>query len=565
MDTTTFFDNFDRLAQAPNGVAKLRELILQMAVSGKLVPQDPSDEPASVLLSRLATERERKSVDVRTADRHLPSIDLPKAPFPIPPEWQWARLGNVAHDLGQKKPDSEFTYIDVGAINKERGIISTDVQVLAAAEAPSRARKIVSVGTVIYATVRPYLLNVAVVDREFAPSPIVSTAFAVFHPYEGIVNRYVYHYLRSGPFITYVEREQTGVAYPAINDGKLYNGLIPIPPSNEQHRIVAKVDELMGLCDELEGRVERQREASQRLSAAALDRLVTAPDPAEFATCWQRICDHFDLLYDAPETLAQLRQTILELAVRGKLVPQDPNDEPIEVTIRTCRGSDGLRSTQCGSAESLSGHFPLPAGWCWGTLKEVADQRLGKMLDQAKNTGHFRPYLRNTNVQWFRFELDDIKEMRFEDEELDEYEVRPGDLLICEGGHGIGRTAVWESQLEQVMFQKALHRVRPFACLNGYFLAFCVRAYEASGVLQRYYTGAGIPHLTGKSLAKVLFPLPPLAEQQRIVAKVDHLMSLCDSLEAKLRQSREDGDRLLAAAVHHLLDQPAVETETCPA
>jgi len=321
----------------------------------------------------------------------------------------------------------------------------------------------------------------------------------------------------------------------------------------------------MRLCDELEGRVERQREARERLSAAALDRLVTACEPNEFATSWQRICDHFDLLYDVPETLAQLRQAILQLAVRGKLVAQNTDDEPIKATIRTSRDSAGLPPTQYLTGQGESGHFPLPAGWCWVTLKDVADHRLGKMLDQDKNTGYFHPYLRNTNVQWFCFALGDIKEMRFEEEELDEYEVRSGDLLICEGGHGIGRTAVWECQLERVMFQKALHRVRPLACLNSYFLAFCVRAYDANGTLQRYYTGAGIPHFTGKSLAKVLFPLPPLAEQRRIVAKVNELMSLCDALGAKLRQSQADCNRLLEAAVHHLLKQRAVEAASCPA
>lgn len=272
MNQETFFENFELLSEAPNGVQKLRELILLLAVQGKLVPQDPNDEPVSVLLEQITAE---KDILVREKkikrSRALPSIDLQKIPYELPYNWEWVRLGDVGHDCGQKKPDKKFTYIDVSAINKEQGIISDDVDILEPSEAPSRARKLVSKGSVIYATVRPYLLNIAIIDKQFEPEPIVSTAFAVLHPYSGILNKYLYYYLRSRPFITYVESEMIGMAYPAINDGKLYMGLVPIPPFEEQKRIVAKVDQLMALCDELEARQQKKHEQRIRLNNAALD------------------------------------------------------------------------------------------------------------------------------------------------------------------------------------------------------------------------------------------------------------------------------------------------------
>src|SRR5213078_4900318 len=196
----------------------------------------------------------------------------------------------------------------------------------------------------------------------------------------------------------------------------------------------------------------------------------------------------------------------------------------------------------------------VPSSWRSVTVGEVADHRLGKMLDHQKNRGTPRPYLRNTNVHWFRFELSSIKELRIEDDELENYELRRGDVLICEGGHGIGRTAVWESNETGVVFQKALHRVRPCKHLNGYFFAFCMKVYADARILEQYFTGAGIPHLTGKSLGRLKFPLPSLAEQHRIVAKVDELMRWCDALEARLTAAQTTATHLLDATLRRILD-----------
>jgi type I restriction enzyme S subunit len=206
---------------APGGVARLRQLILQLAVQGRLVEQDPDDEPASVLLDQMQAQRAQLIKAGIIGKARTTADGLPcEVPFAIPATWVWIRLGEVCHDWGQKMPDAPFTYIDVSAIDNERGVISSEVSVLQPAEAPSRARKLVRPGTLIYSTVRPYLLNIAIVDREFTPGPIVSTAFAILHPLEGAYNRYLYYYLRSQPFIDYVAAQMKGVAYPAINDGQ---------------------------------------------------------------------------------------------------------------------------------------------------------------------------------------------------------------------------------------------------------------------------------------------------------------------------------------------------------
>jgi type I restriction enzyme S subunit len=179
------------------------------------------------------------------------------------------------------------------------------------------------------------------------------------------------------------------------------------------------------------------------------------------------------------------------------------------------------------------------------------------MLDKAKNTGRPHKYLRNTNVRWFEIRTEDLKHLRIEDDEVEKYFLRDGDVLICEGGHGIGRTAVWRGTEVDVVFQKALHRVRPGAALDPGFLAYCVFVYFFGGVLQTYFTGVGIPHFTGKALTAVVFPLPPIAEQHRIVAKVEELMALCDRLEAQLTTAQVESRRLLEAVLHEALALPS--------
>lgn len=270
-ENTILSDNFDSLLNSLDNISRLKSAILGLAVSGRLVSQDPNDEPASELLEKIKAEKQQLTKEKKIRkEKPLPPISEDEIPYGLPNGWKWVRLGEVRHDLGQKKPDKKFIYIDVSAINKEKGIISDEYQILEPTEAPSRARKLVQKGTVIYATVRPYLLNIAIVNEDYNPEPIVSTAFAIMHPYEGVFNRYLYYYLRSRPLIEYVEEQMVGMAYPAISDSKLFPAPFPLPPLNEQKRIVEKVDGLMRLCDKLETQLAQSKEESDKLMQAIL-------------------------------------------------------------------------------------------------------------------------------------------------------------------------------------------------------------------------------------------------------------------------------------------------------
>lgn len=562
----TFFDNFELLADAPNGVQKLRELILQLAVQGKLVPQDPNDELASVLLEKIKAEKEQLIKEKKISKtRALTNIDNTEVPYKLPNSWKWVRLAQVVHDWGQKKPDLEFTYIDVSAINKEQGIISGNVNILQPNEAPSRARKIVSQGTVIYATVRPYLLNIAIVDKQFEPEPIVSTAFAVLHPFSGIFNKYLYYYLRSKPFIEYVEAQMKGMAYPAINDGQLYEGLVPLPPSDEQKRIVAKVAQLMALCDELEVHQQKRREGCVRINNGAIAQLLATHEPDAFTKHWQRIYDNFDLLYSVPENISKLRQAILQLAIQGKLVPQDPNDEPAFVLLEKVKAEKEwlIKEKKIRKSEPLplieadEIPFDLPNGWEWIRLGEIV-QKLGAGSTPKggkavyKNSGI--KFLRSQNVWSDGLRLDSVAHITPEiHQRMDGTVVEPGDILLNITGASIGRSAVVPSDFDEGNVSQHVAIIRLIDKSIRHYIHLCLISPLSQDTIMDVQVGISREGLSMMRLKDFLIPLPPFNETKRIAAKVDQLMALCDELEAKLIKSQTNSEKLINAAVRQVL------------
>ena len=255
------------------------------------------------------------------------------------------------------------------------------------------------------------------------------------------------------------------------------------------------------------------------------------------------------------EYAEMLRQSILQQVVEGKLCEQDPNDEPASVLLEKINAEKErlIAEKKIKKQKPLppiseeEKTFVLPKGWEWCRVGTLCESSLGKMLDKKKNKGQLRPYLRNLNVQWFKFNLSNVLEMRFTDEEKERYTVKYGDVVICEGGYP-GMGAIWENT-ENIYFQKALHRNRFFfEGMNYYFLYYLYSIFY-NGKLKKYYTGMGIQHLTGKSLANIPIPVPPLAELQRIVKKVEILFQLLDKLEQEISNAKLYASDLIEAVL----------------
>ena len=568
--------NLDILATAPGGVARLRELILTLAVQGKLVPQDPADEPASVLLQKTRAEKDRLIAEGKIRrDKPLAAIAEEEKPFGLPRGWEWTSLATIGviNPRNDAPDETLASFVQMSSI---------PVEFSAAHVSEPRPWKDIksgftqfAEGDVGVAKITPCFENGKSTVFQNLSNGIGAgtTELHIVRPLGGIERRYVLLFLKTPAFLKDGEAVMTGSAGQKRLPRSYFEGKpFPLPPLPEQSRIVTRVEELMRLCDALEAKGQLEAAQHAQLVSTLLGTLTASTTPEELADHWQRVAQHFDLLLDRPAAIDALEQTLLQLAVRGLLVPQDPQDEPASALLQKIRTEkDRLIATgQIKQGKPLppitdeEKPFELPVGWEWARLGEVADNRLGKMLDKAKNTGKRYPYLRNTNVQWRHIELDDIKEISLEAGELEEFRLLPGDLLICEGGYP-GRCAIWNEPDLEMYFQKALHRVRPRGGVAVELIAISLESDSKSGNLEQHFTGATIKHFVGKALDRYVIPLPPLPEQSRIVARVTTLRRLCADLRQRLAERQSVQARLAEALVANNAQTSTQQEDECHA
>jgi type I restriction enzyme S subunit len=569
--TALLTDNLPLLAGAPTGIKKLRELIIELAVRGKLVPQDPSDEPAGELLKRIAEEKARL-VDEGKIRKQKPLAEIgeEEKPFELPANWRWGRLGSQVIESGagwspscdpRPRAANEWGVLKVSAVSW--GVYQPEENKALPASLEARPEHEVAEGDFLVSRANTAELVARSVVVETTPAHLMLSDKIVRLKLTSLCERRYVNLANSAPLARdYYSRVAGGTSSSMKNVSReqILNLPLALPPLAEQHRIVAKVDELMALCNRLEAQQADAESAHAQLVHALLGNLTQARDATEFATNWGRLTEHFHTLFTTEPSIDILKQTLLQLAVMGKLVPQDPSDEPASELLKRIAeersrlmGEGKLKKQKSlPEVDDEEKPYALPSSWKWVRFDSVSNTRLGKMLDKAKNKGELRPYLRNTNVQWFNFEIDDLKSMRFEEHELDEYRVTPGDLVICEGGEP-GRCAVWQGDVEDMFIQKALHRARPWLGISPFFLQFCLKAATNSGYLNQFFTGATIKHFSGEKLAKYPVPLPPLTEQHRIVAKLDQLMGLCNRLKTSLSQASQLNEHVASTLVKRAL------------
>ncbi len=561
MNEARLIEHYERIADAPDATARLRRFILDLAVRGKLVPQDSNEEPASELLKKIAAEKARlvRAGEIRK-EKILPEIEAGEAPFSAPCGWEWVRVRKVTSDRGQTVPVQDFTYIDVTAINKEIGYIE-GATVVSARDAPSRARKVVRQGDVLYSCVRPYLLNIAIIETAISPAPIASTAFAVLNGFGLVMPRYQWIVLRSPYFVECVEEKMRGQAYPAINDSDFALLPFPLPPLPEQHRIVAKVDELMALCDRLEAARAEREAARDRLSAASLARL-GAPGPDTFQADARFALDALPALTTRPDQIKQLRQTILNLAVRGKIVPQDPGDESAMALLHrvalekaSLLQGNNKSAKQSIPRDSTIDQFDVPSSWKWCQLDELSWKITDGDHLTPKREASGRYLLSARNVLNGRIELADVDFVGDAEFERMRSRCDPNkfDMLIsCSGS--IGRVAIVDRDDAYVMVRSAALVKPVFAQQLAPYLYWSLISECLQIQMGLRAKAAAQPNLFIGSIRQLMIPLPPLAEQRRIVAKVDELMALCDRLEASLASSDATRQRLLEALLNDALN-----------
>lgn len=556
MHAEMFLREFAPLASGPGGVQKLREMVLQLAVRGKLVPQLAGDDDAKTILMGIENEPDP------AIKKRIAKYPTPDPLYQIPINWVWTAIGKVSRDWGQKVPDKPFQYIDVGGIDNRKGEISPNLELTLPENAPSRARKIISRGTVLYSTVRPYLRNIAVVDREFETEAIASTAFAIVHPLGGIIPEFVFCYLRSPDFVTYVEGQMMGVAYPAINDGKFFAAPIPLPPLAEQKRIVAKVDELMALCDALAARQGEETRLKRSVAASALHHLTEDKTPEKTVDRWSLVAPCFGDLFDDLETIKGLRSAIRVLGVQGKLGTQLPTDEPAAVLLdqvgrlpppaRYAKRSKEQIPGSCGLSINMP-TLPVPSAWEWVPLIEVARIESGHTPSRSRADwwGGDIPWMGLVDARHHHEGTinDTIQKTNPDGIENSAARVLPSGTVCFSRTASVGYVVIMGKPM--ATSQDFVNWV-PTEAVTSEWLQLVMVAERGS--IDKFSKGAVHQTIYYPAWLSMHIALPPLAEQKRIVAKVNELMLFCDGLENQVREGERLNSDLMASLAHALTE-----------
>lgn len=477
---------------------KLRQKILDLAIHGKLVPQDPNDEPASVLLERIRAEKERlikegkikKSKASKTSDTpHYENL-----PFEVPSSWVWCSLEDVCIFLSRGKSpkysEDDKTYpVFAQKCNLKDGGISLEQARFLDPSTVSKWDDIYKLQTgdvLVNSTGTGTVGRTRLFDATCLgnyPFVVPDSHVSVIRTSSQINSKFVFAYISSKFIQQYLEDNLAG----STNQKELYIGVlstlqVPIPSYSEQERIVTEIERWFALIDQIE-----QGKA------------------------------------DLQTTIKQAKSKILDLAIHGKLVSQDPNDEPASELLKRINPKAEIT---CDNGQ----YGKIPEGWCETILGELFEHNTGKALNSSNQEGIMRDYLTTSNVYWDTFDLSVVKQMLFKENELEKCTVVKGDLLVCEGGD-VGRSAIWNQDYD-ICIQNHLHRLRPKAELSVRFYYHVLKYLKDNNMIGG--KGIGLLGLSSKELHKLPFPLPPYNEQQRIVNKIEELFTLLDNIQKSL-------------------------------
>ena len=486
---------------------ELKNSILQLAIQGKLVEQREEEGTAEELFVKIQEEKQRLIAEKKIKkEKPLPEITEDEKPFDIPESWKWMRLRNIVYNRGQLTPQFTFSYIDIGSIDNQRQLLNTDENIIEADKAPSRARKIVEQGDILYSTVRPYLHNMCIIDKQFSHKPIASTGFAVLTCHQYIFNKYLFYYLLTPAFDSYANSTENskGVAYPAINDDRLYRAVIAIPPLAEQKRIVAKIEELMPYIDRYE-------------------------------KAWSKL-EQFNKRF--PE---DMKKSLLQYAIQGKLVEQREEEGTAEELFakiqeekqRLIAEKKIKKEKPLPEITEDEKPFDIPESWKWCRLGEIVTILGGKRIPAGRqltteNTGY--KYIRVSDMKDGTVLTDGLLYVPADIyPSIARYIIHKEDVYITVAGT-IGRVGKIPYEIDGANLTENADRL-VFSILDQNWLIRCLESNIIQSQIVNVTTKVGQPKLAIKRIQELVIPLPPIAEQKRIVEKLEQLLPLCERLK----------------------------------
>ncbi|HCM0817314.1 TPA: restriction endonuclease subunit S [Vibrio parahaemolyticus] len=532
------------------GVKKLRELILELAVRGKLVPQDPSDEPASVLLERIAEEKKRLVKDkLIPRTKGLPPINEDEIPIDLPNGWTVVRLGELTSKLGSgstpRGGKNAYTSEGIPFLRSQNvrneGIKLDDIAYISEEIHQKMENTKVLPGDVLLNITGASLGRSTIFPSNLVEAN-VSQHVTIIRLIESQMNQFIHLGILSPLVQQLVWGRQVGMAIEGLSKKVLEMFEFPIPPIAEQHRIVAKVDELMALCDQLEQQTEASIEAHQVLVTTLLDTLTNSADADELMQNWARISEHFDTLFTTEESIDQLKQTILQLAVMGKLVPQDPSDEPAAELLKRIAEEKAqlVKEKKTKKQKALppitedEKPFELPNGWEWERIGTFGVVGTGATPSRSNPKYWDDPKYNwvssgETSELFVSTTKEKVSELAIQETNVSIYPS--GTLIVAMYGQGKTRGQITELTEPAGTNQAcaAIQLIEKNESHKDFVKLYFRKSYEE---LRSNAAGGAQPNLNVGKVQSTVIAVPPLNEQQRINTKVNELLTVCDHLKA---------------------------------
>lgn len=533
------------------GIKKLRELILELAVRGKLVPQDPNDEPASELLKRIAVEKAElvKQGKIKK-QKPLPEISEDEKPFELPEGWEWITLSEIATinpKIEVTDDEQEISFVPMPCIST-RFDGAHDQEIKKWGEVKKGYTHFAD-GDIALAKITPCFENSkAVIFKGLKCGVGVGTTeLHVARPISSELNlQYILLNIKSPHYLSMGESLMTGSAgQKRVPRSFFENYPIPFPPNTEQTRIVGTFSKLMSLCDQLEQQSLSSLDAHQQLVETLLATLTESQNTEELAENWARISQYFDTLFNTEASIDALKKTILQLAVMGILVPQDPNDEPVSELLKRIEEEkaqlvkEGIIKKQkpLPLISDEEKPFELPQCWEWCRIIEIAQVGTGA----TPSRDNF-DYWRYPEFNWvtsgetsFPFIFNTAEKISLKavkDTNVSIYP--PGTLIIAMYGQGKTRGQITELCISAGTNQAcaAIQLFNTNEYHRRYVKLFFEKSYED---LRNLAAGGAQPNLNLAKVSSTLIPIPPFSEQMKIATKVEELFKVCDTLKSRLQ------------------------------
>jgi type I restriction enzyme, S subunit len=545
--------HFDTAFAAPDGIKKLRELILTLALQGRLVPQDPKDQPASELLKEIETEKRRlaKSGKIKES-KPLPEIKPEEVPYELPTSWEWVRLGRLIELIsGQHLIPNEYNAEKVG-FSYYTGPADFGAKSPIATRWTTIDRALAIQGDILLTVKGAGVGKTNILDEEKAAISRQLMALRVVGMNRDLVLLFL------GAIFFELQSLAVGIAIPGIGRDDVLLRKFPLPPLPEQHRIVAKIDQLMARCDELEKLRAEQEQKRLAVHTAVIKQLLDAQEPGSFTNAWQFTIRNFGELYSVKENVAELRKAILQLSVMGKLAPQDPNDPParelleeIEAEKRQLVKEGKIKKPKPLPEIRIEDiPFKLPEKWQWVRLSSLAESIDYGTSQKTNDDSSLIPVYRMGNIVDGKLVDDGFKYIASTIDDLPRLYLKENDILFnrTNSFELVGKSAIYNGGIKCATFASYLIRVRLFKerLLPGFFsLAMNASYFRSTQIEPQIVQQCGQANFNGTKLSLCLVPLPPFPEQYRIVAKIDQLMALCNALEYQIDSATDKQIELL--------------------